>query len=68
LNKLRWKNSGEEEELQRGRREESSTDGATKPPTSRLAMVEVAEQALARHEAADATAGRGGGGGASPRT
>jgi hypothetical protein len=50
------------------RREEASTGDATKPPTPRLATVEAAEQAPARHEAADAVAGRGGGGGASPRT
>jgi hypothetical protein len=42
--------------------------GATKPPTPRLAAVEAVEQAPARHEVGDTAAGRGGSGGASPRT
>jgi hypothetical protein len=42
--------------------------GATKPLTPRLDAVEAAEQAPARHEAADTAAGRGGGGGGSHGT
>jgi hypothetical protein len=51
LSKPRWKQSGkkntsEEEDHRRGRREEASYDGATKPPTPWLVAMEVAEQAL----------------------
>jgi hypothetical protein len=51
-----------------GEGEEASTDGATEPPTPRLAVVEAAEQAPAHHEAVDTAAGRGGDDGASPIT
>jgi hypothetical protein len=53
---------------QEGEGEETSTIGATESPTPRLAVVEAAEQAPARHEAADTAAGRGGDDGASPIT
>jgi hypothetical protein len=41
---------------------------ATKPLTPWLATVDAAEQAPVRHKVGDTAAGRGGGGGASPRT
>jgi hypothetical protein len=65
LSRSRWKKR-EEEHRQRGRRE--GLAGAMKPPTPRLATMEAAEQAPARHEVGDTMAGRGGGGGASPRS